>query len=69
MKFEERIFMTKKKEWIYLIVGFLGAMLGLFGISIVQSVCAYVVTFRIKNDKYDICLLVNCIGSYNYNIC
>ena len=30
--FEERIFMTKKKEWIYLIVGFLGAMLDSFGV-------------------------------------
>ena len=32
LEFEERIFMTKKKEWIYLIVGFWGAMLGLFGV-------------------------------------
>ena len=28
----KRVFMTKKKEWIYLIVGFLGAMLGLRGV-------------------------------------
>ena len=31
-EFEERIFMEKKKQWIYLIIGFLGTMLGLFGV-------------------------------------
>ena len=31
-EFEERIFMEKKKQWISLIIGFLGTMLGLFGV-------------------------------------
>jgi len=31
-EFNEEKIMSKKKEWIYLIVGFLGAMLGLYGV-------------------------------------
>ena len=35
----------------------------------VQSVCTNVVTFRDKNDKHAIHLLVNCIDTDNYNAC